>query len=296
MNSSVPDRDLIRRYLLGKLDESEELENEVSEGILFNDDVSEMADSIEDEIIEECLEGTLDSADKIAVDEYFLKPAERRAKLRFISLLQHHFETTRDELSPSRPEALSTTARFTKDKTDMRPSDYWRSHYRIYAPLAALVLLFILSLSYISSLRNRQTDIERDLARERERSADLAMEVSQLQPPMVSLTLVSDRSRDTGAHIPRIQIKPSTQRIVVEIALPKGGTGSYDVRFESKSAKTSIWKATLLPIASPSGDARLVFDVPAQGIESGIYSFAVSSLPPVTGWQKYYDFEAAVTK
>src|SRR5260370_33225126 len=157
MKSSIPDRSLIRQYLLGRLDESKELENEVSEGILFNDDVSEMADSIEDEIIEEYLDGTLDSADKIAVDKYFLRPGERREKLRFIRLLQHHFETTQDDLSPSRPTVLSARARFTKDRANLRSGDYWRSHYTIYAQLAALVLLSILSLSYISSLRNRQT-------------------------------------------------------------------------------------------------------------------------------------------
>ena len=296
MKSSIPDRSLIRQYLLGRLDENKELENEVSEGILFNDDVSEIADSIEDEIIEEYLEGTLDSADNIVVDESFLRPGERREKLRFNRLLQHHFETMQDDLSLSRPDVLSARAQFPKDRAGMRLGDHWRSHYTIYTQLAALVLLFILSLSYISSLRNRQTRLESDLARERERSAGLATDVSQLQPAMISLTLVSDRSRDTGTQVPRIRIKPSAQRIIVEIALPKGGASSYDVRLESKSAKTPIWTATLLPITSPSRDARLVFDVPTQGIESGIYSFVVSSLPAATGWQKYYDFEAKVTK
>jgi hypothetical protein len=296
MKSSIPDPSLIRQYLLGRLDANKELENEVSEGIVFNDDVSEMADSIEDEIIEEYLEGALDSADKAAVDGYFLRPGERMEKLRFIRLLQHHFETTQDDLSPSQSDVLFARARFPKDRAGVRPGDFWRTRFTTYAQLAALLLLCILSLSYISRLRNRQGGLESDLAREREQSAELATEVSQLQPPIVSLTLVSDRSRDTAAQVPRIQIKPSTQRIFVEIALPNGETASYDVHLERKSARTSIWTATLLPITSPSGDARLVFDIPAQGIESDIYSFVVSSSPPTTGWQKYYDFEAKVTK
>lgn len=296
MKRSIPDSSLIRQFLLGRLDESKDLENEVSEGILFNDDVSEMADAIEDEIIEDYLDARLDSADKIAVDEYFLRPGERREKLRFMRLLQRHFEATQDDLSPSRPAALSAGARSSKDSAGMRPGDYWRSHYTIYAQLAAMALLCILSLAYLSSLRHRQTRLESDLARERERSADLETEVSQLQPSLISLTLVADRSRDTGAQVPRIRIKPSTQRIIVEIALPKGGLASCDVRLESKSRKTPIWTATLLPIVSPSGDARLVFDIPTQGIQSEIYSFVVSSGSPATGWQKYYDFEAKVTK
>jgi hypothetical protein len=293
---SIPDRNLIRQYLLGRLDESRELENELSESILFNDDVSEMADSIEDEIIEEYLEGTLGSADKIAVDEYFLRPAQRREKLRFIKLLQHHFETTQDSLAQPRPEVHALRDRFTKDSAERSPGHYWHSPFRTYAQLAALVLLCVVSVSYVYSLRNRQTRLESDLAQERGQSVDLATQVSQLQPPMIALTLVADRSRDAAAQIPRLEVKPSTQRIVVEIALAKVETVAYDVRLESKSAKTPLWKARLLPIVSPAGDARLVFDVPAQGMESDIYSFAVSSLPPATERQKYYDFEVKITK
>jgi len=293
---SIPDRNVIRQYLLGRLDESRELENELSESILFNDEVSEIADSIEDEIIEEYLAGTLDSADKVAVDEYFLRPAERREKLRFIKLLQHHFETTQDSLAQSRPEVHAQTDRFTKERADISPGHYWRSPFGTYAQLAALVLLCVVSVSYIYSLRNRQTRLESDLAQERGHSADLATQVSQLQPPMIALTLVADRSRDAAAQIPRLVVKPSTQRIVVEIALAKVGTVAYEVRLESKSAKTPLWKATLLPIFSPTGDARLMFDVPARGIQSDIYSFVVASLPSATERQAYYDFEVKIAK
>jgi hypothetical protein len=296
MKRSIPDRSLIRQYLLGRLDESQDLESEVSEAILLKDDVSEIADSIEDEIIEEYLEGTVDSADKNAVVEYFLRPAERREKLRFIRLLRYHFKTAQNDLDLSRSEVLAARATDAKNRTNIRPSNYWRSHVRSYAQLAALVLLCILSLSYISRLRNREGRLQSDLVRERELSANLAAEVAQLEPPMVALTLVSDRSRDADGKVPWIEVKPSTQRIIVEIALQKGGAVSYDVRLETKPGSTPIWAAKLLPIVAPSGDARLVFDVPTKGIESHIYSFVVSSLPPANGGQKYYDFEARITK
>jgi hypothetical protein len=146
----------------------------------------------------------------------------------------------------------------------------------------------------VSGVRNRRARLESALLQERERSADLARQVSLLQPPLVALTLVSDRSRDNAAQIPRVWIKPSTQRIIVEIALPNGETTSCDVRLAGKSAKAPILTARLLPITSPSGDARLLVDVPARGLEPGVYSFVVSSLPPATHWEKYYDFELKV--
>ncbi|SRR6266550_395405 len=75
MKSNLPDRGLVREYLLGRLDDKKEIEDHLSDGILFNDELFEKVESIEDEIIEEFLDGTLNSADKKAVDEYFLRPS-----------------------------------------------------------------------------------------------------------------------------------------------------------------------------------------------------------------------------
>ena len=64
MKSNLPDRSLIREYLLGRLDNEKDLEERLSHDIFSNDDLSEMVESIEEEIIEDFLDGTLDSADK----------------------------------------------------------------------------------------------------------------------------------------------------------------------------------------------------------------------------------------
>jgi hypothetical protein len=144
-------------------------------------------------------------------------------------------------------------------------------------------------LLYISGVRKSQARLEGELVQERERSASLAQEALLLQPPMVALTLVADRSRGGGARIPQLEIKPSTQRIIVEIALQGGVSGLYDVRLETNGGGGPIWSARLLPLVSASGDARLVFDVPVQGIRSDVYSFVVSSA--AAGGVKHYDFE-----
>src|ERR1700756_3450496 len=92
MKSNLPDRSLIREYLLGRLDNEKELEEQLSHDILFNDELSEMVESIEEEILEDFLDGTLDSADKDAVNTYFLQPPERKERLQFARLLRNHFE------------------------------------------------------------------------------------------------------------------------------------------------------------------------------------------------------------
>jgi hypothetical protein len=299
MKSNLPDRGLVREYLLGRLDDKKEIEDHLSDEILFNDEVAEMVESIEDEIIEEFLDGTLNSADKKAVDEYFLQPPARKEKLRFARLLRHHFEKEQDRFVKPSQDVLPVTGRdIVQHQADSSLAVHWRSHFGMYAQFAALILVSVLSLIYISGVRKSHARLEAELARERERerSESLAQEARLLQSPMVPLTLVSDRSRGDETQIPHLEIKPSTQRIIVEIALHGTSSGSYDVRLEGKGEKGPIWSARLLALVSPSGDARLMFDVPVQGIESGVYSFVVSSdLPGVTR-PKYYDFQVKLTR
>src|SRR5215468_4756210 len=144
MNRNLPDRSLIREYLLGRLDTKEELEHQLSQDIVFNDEVAEMVESIEEEIIEDFLDGTLDSADKDAVDRYFLRPRERKEKLRFAQLLRHHLKQ-REESVHTRTKAFDSSnvpqARF-----DYRPANLGRSHVRTYGGLAAMVVLIVAGL------------------------------------------------------------------------------------------------------------------------------------------------------
>jgi len=68
---------------------------------------------------------------------------------------------------------------------------------------------------------------------------------------------------------------------VVDIALRDGAPGrNYDVVLEKAATREPIWSAKRSTIVSPSGDARLVFDLPVQRLEPGMYSLVVSSTPP----------------
>jgi hypothetical protein len=51
MNRNLPDRSLIREYLLGR--STPEGSNQLSQDIVFNEEVAEMVESIEEEIIED---------------------------------------------------------------------------------------------------------------------------------------------------------------------------------------------------------------------------------------------------
>ncbi|MGE5735180.1 MAG: hypothetical protein ACM34E_08840 [Acidobacteriota bacterium] len=284
MKNTVTDRNLVRQYLLGRLDEQKELEDNLSERILFDDEMIETVDSVEDEIIEEYLDGLLDASDRNAVHQYFLQAPERKQKLRFATLLRHHFDS-----KPARPLDRIRDG-------FVRPPLAWLANFRTFGAAAALVLISIASLIYVTSVRRSQARVEAELDRERERSETLAQQAEVLQPPMVLLTLVANRSRAAGTRIPQVEIKSSTRRIIVDIALQGGALGPYDVRLETKGGKGPLWSARLLPLVAPTGDARLVFDVPARGIDSDIYSFVVSSSSTSTAAVRHYDFQAKLAK
>jgi hypothetical protein len=290
MKSNLPDRSLIREYLLGRLDNEKELEEQLSHDIFSNDELSEMVESIEEEIIEDFLDGTLDSADKDAVNTYFLRPPERKEKVRFARLLRNHFEEQHElvgTISDMPPSAYTNVVR---DSSDYRATIPWSSHFKTYGQLAALVVLGIGSLLYISALQKKKAGLESQLAQEREHSASLVKEAPILKSSLIPLTLVADRSRGDDTQIPHIEIQPSTRRIMVDIALQGHSPGPFDVHLETKAGNGPIWSARLLPLVSSSGDTRLVFDLPAQGMESDVYSFLVSSPLPGSGSGKHYDF------
>jgi hypothetical protein len=309
MKISLPDKDRIREYLLGRLDVQVDQEDKLSEEIFHNDDLSEVMEAVEDEIIEEYLDGVLNVADKKAVDEYFLRPPQRKEKLRFAQLLRRHFSDRErnsllhdeelegvlaHELGHVGNRELPAISNVVHSRINVQ-SDARRYRFLLYSQFAALILLGILSLAYISNLRKKETNLEAELSREREHSASLASEVQLLRPAIATLTLVSDLSRDNNAQIPRVEIKPSAQRIVVEIALQNSTSVPYDIRLETK-AKEPIWSTRLLPIVSASSGARLFFDVPTQGITSDRYSFVVSSPLSGTGGSRTYDFQAIVVQ
>jgi hypothetical protein len=295
MNSNLPDPALVREYLLGRLDNNKEIEEQLSQDILVNEELSEMVELIEEEIIENVLDGTLDPGDKDAVDGYFSRPSERKEKVRFARLLRHHVEQRQDLTGAQTATLHSADTNLTPIRSDYRRGESWR-YLRNYGQLAALVLLSVGSVIYISGVRREQARLEGQLAQEREHSAGVVKEAQLLQASMIPLTLVSDRSRGEGTQIPNIEIEPSTQRIVVEIALQGRSPGPFDVLLEAQGQNEPIWAARLLPLISASGDARLVFDLSVRGMESKVYSFVVSSPLTEAGRPKHYDFRVKLTQ
>jgi len=298
MKTETIDRHTLRQYLLGRLDATEEVENTISDEIFRNEQLADVVDSVEDEIIEEYAEGTLDPADRESVEKYFLRPPERRARLQFFRTLQSHFETASAHSMETDTDSVHAVRGAVRRFGIVEGIRFRWQQVLIWGQVAALLALCFFGVNYISGLRKRQSLLETDLTRERVRSdalvADLAERETALAqatgPRMIGLTLVADRSRAADVKLPQIELRPSTQRIIVEIALTGRSAGPYEVDLETRGSSTPLWSAKLLPIVSPSGDERLVFDLPAQSLKAGIHSIGIFQETAGTSGRKYYDF------
>ena len=110
MNGSLSTEHAIRQYLLGRLNDQDALEDSLSLQILADDELSDIADVIEDELIEDYLDGTLSATDKKAFEEYFLSPVERKEKLRLAKLLRDHL-ASKAEVFAEKTAAILSDAR-----------------------------------------------------------------------------------------------------------------------------------------------------------------------------------------
>lgn len=269
----------LRQYLLGKLDDREELEDAWSRELLFNDELSDQAEAIEDEIIEEYLDGTLDPGDRKAVEEYFMRPPERLKKLQFARLLRDRFAAMdpQENLTPSPAPADITPELVSGPDAVLSWRPYFRTGVEVFA-----VLLMVTSFIYVFNLHSRlQTQItegqeqQKQLADKLDQqttlAANLARRLEELQPPVAILSLTSALRDNEGMD--EVEIKPWTQRIQVDVVVD-GSASTYDVRLEN-AAQQVIWAETNLP--SSAAGAQLVFDMPPQGIKTGKYSLIVSS-------------------
>jgi len=293
MKTSHPNENIIRQYLLGKLNDQKELEEELSKQMFFDDDLSQMVDSIEDEILDEYLDGTLSPADMQAVKEYFLCPQERKDKLQFARVMRTYFETNSPTSVPTQ------TALPPWQGIGSGPTVLLRSHARTYVEIAALILLSV-CLLYIGQVRRQlqsssaeNQKILQRLEEERQHSASLEQRVAYLESPQLTLSNRRPRGGSRDIDMKHLEIEPSTQIIRVRIALDQPATaGPFDVALEDQAGGSAGWSKADVP----SSKGILTFDMPSQGLPAGNYAIAVRPHGQPGGEIEHYDFRVTVTK
>src|SRR5262249_39046004 len=160
--------------------------------------LSELVESVEDEIIEDYLEERLDTFEKKAVNEYFLLPPERQEKLRFFRLLLGYFATKGEAVKGVQSD-FSPVRTVNERSRGLKPPVPWTwNRVWIYGQVAALLIIGVAGALYVSRVHKSQALLEADLAHERARSASLATGLAKLQEPAVLLILANETNRSLG--------------------------------------------------------------------------------------------------
>jgi hypothetical protein len=243
MDHKLASEEIIRQYLLGTLHEPEL--SEVEEALFLNKDreMSQTASLIEDELIDQYLDGTLDLRERHAVQNHFLRPPERRQKLHFARLLRYQLET-------HVPPARFSLNRF----------------LRTYAASVAAAVFASLSL-YLGIALHEATIANQALGAKLQTNAGAQD---------VHLPLVYGVTRGAGP-LPTVTIGPTTRTIKVELALPSAFADLFDASLldRGQTEALKIWSKT--GVQASSSHLELAFDMPSQGIRSGTYDLVVSS-------------------
>src|SRR5215470_11907963 len=90
------DENLLRQFLLGLLPEPEC--DEIEQELFTNHEFAGTAEAVEDDIVDDYLDGTLSRREKAAAERHFFGAPEHRHKLHFARLLRAHLsEDTRPQ-------------------------------------------------------------------------------------------------------------------------------------------------------------------------------------------------------
>lgn len=208
MREGFPTDALIRRFLVGDVDEEEH--ERIERRFISDQEVYERIVVVEDELIEDYLEDSLTASDREKfLAQYGHTPKERR-RLRIVKAIKEH----------SVAEAMSSQrARSTKSKSPNFLSALRLRNPGFLIPVAAvLIIAFVVGLVWLMDIRNKRAqETNRRAAIERE-LADLnaPSSVREVSPQTLLLVLPSVSGRSVGSQT---NLRARTDIRVVELQL-----------------------------------------------------------------------------
>ena len=263
----------IREYLLGRLDSDLELVESIDEKILMDPEFSISVDVIEDEIIEEYLEGALNSEDTRAVERHFLRPPERQRKLKTARLFSRYLEAETRNVATEQPAPARSLFRVFRVGWAL-PS------FRTCAEIAASAVFAISILTLLNQRRELDIAIKQtgeQLSQERQRSAasnqQLQNALQSLQPAVAMLNLVMPGLQRGKLELPEVKVNSGTKLLRVEVALSSSVPGRS--RVELRHTGKMVWSRDGVDAMAVPGGAILRLDIPADVLTQGTSELVV---------------------
>jgi hypothetical protein len=292
-DAALDDQHLVR-YLLGLLPE-EEVER-VDELSVVDDEVAWRLRSVEDDLVDGYVAGTLPPDTRKRFESYYLSSPRRREKVRVAASLQRAAERSSSAGATSRADEVDAH-RAHRARRARWPR---RSMSSTGLLAAAAVLLAAVGLMSFEAVRlrgalnaarqetaandRRAVEAERQLAEQRAANAAVTGELervrtgalSALSRPTTALVLLP-QTRAIGP-IPELAVGAGAQQIAFELRLESNDFSRYQVALKDPASNQIVWRSD--PIApTVHGDATAVsVEVPGRTLKPQHYSLDVSGL------------------
>ncbi len=290
MNDAV-----IREYLLGRLDDDLELVSQIDEQVFTDPDFSITVSIVEDEIIEEYLEGALSAEDKQAVEYFFLLPPERQQKLRATRLLTQRLQAAQTKKADQAPNAFPGQAASPHPETYPGPiAGAAPSPARIFVmpsvrsciEIAAAALFAVTILYLAQQRRTLETAVQQSNQQLRELTASLnhptlpALQI--LEPSAGTLSLTETSLTRGSAALPEVKVSITAAILHAEAAIaPDPATkndnpaGLYRVQVEQENH--AIWTKEKVTATAVQGGAVLKVDLPSDALRPGMLALVLTN-------------------
>jgi hypothetical protein len=290
--------ELIRKFLLGDL--SQEKQEQLEEQLMTDNELYEHLLLLEDELVEQYLDGELTPEEAGQFDSHFLCTHGRQHKLRFARALRDYVRDAPPEPAKD-PEPVSRWQAFLTAIQIQRPA--WG-----YA-LAALLVLNVsggfwglmrysmlkaeyggvqaeqqAALEQSRALQTRTDELTHDLNRAEAARQDLQQEIADLRagsasaPNLVTSILTPGFTRSEGS-MERIRI-PSSETGLVRLVLDMATNEyeSYEVRISLEG--TEVMRLGGLRAVEDPEKIRLSFLIPGASLERADYEVQLFGTPP----------------
>lgn len=238
------DKNEVRRYLLGQLEEAEQERLELR--LLTDPSFSEEFDTIVDEIADQYAGDELKGEERERVEQHFLKSAERRQKVQFAREL---IERAATERSVRRVAATPAPGFLESVRA------FWRSQsVSLRTATAMAMILIAVGLAFLMR--------------------------SVLSPPsgtdaLVALNITTS-DRASGSEIQPVKLEPGTRRLRIELKLPEQTPQGQNYRVELLDDQQ---RSRNLHVEGRTAQSVIVA-IPANEIAPGSYIIRLYAVNP----------------
>jgi hypothetical protein len=309
---------VIRNYLLGVLPEAER--DSFEQSYLEDETLFQELEEIEDELIDDYVNGSLSGADTARFEQYFLRSPGRGEKLAFARAMTEHAVAWKDkqqglgsaQVEVPEGEQASSVAKVLPFKTWSRPVPAWRQ----WGAIAAAVLIAIGS--GVLWLRNRelrrellsanadtarlQTEANNDAARaneanqklesEKVRSAELAERTGELEKMLAQLQSVRKAAVSVFVGLEYLvrsarggESKVKTVNIPADTQLVKLSVEFEKGKIEKfrgtlKREDTNVWTSGVVKGGSKANKQTVTLTIPGDLLKNADYTLTIRDGSP----------------